>query len=93
MKYFHCHLRYRRNKIEHIVFSYLAPFRCAAKAAWGSTKYYNVYDIYVIILLPDAVRVGECSSEVRVEKAVVVGGRVLLISPGPALTPGLVLDI
>ena len=45
------------------------------------------------ILLPDAVRVGECSSEVRVEKAVVVGGRVLLISPGPALTPGLVLDI
>ena len=45
------------------------------------------------ILLPDAVRVGECSSEVRVEKAVVVGGRVLLVSPGPALTPGLVLDI
>ena len=38
-------------------------------------------------------RVGECSSEVRVEKAVVVGGRVLLVSPGPALTPGLVLDI
>ena len=43
------------------------------------------------ILLPDAVRVGECTSEVRVEKAVVLEGRVLLVSPGPAFTAGLVL--
>ena len=92
MKYFH--LGNRRNNIKLIVSGYFALFRIAAKAARGSTKYYNVcYNIKVIILLPDAVRVGECSSEVRVEKAVVVGGRVLLVSPGPALTPGLVLDI
>ena len=90
MKYFH--LGNRRNNIKLIVLVYLALFRFAAKAARGSTKYYNVcYNIKVIILLPDAVRVGECSSEVRVEKAVVVGGRVLLVSPGPALTVGLVL--
>ena len=39
LKYFHCHLRYKRNKIELIVSSYLALFRCAAKAARRSTKY------------------------------------------------------
>ena len=38
-------------------------------------------------------RVGDCSSEVRVEKTLVVDSYIVLVSPGPALTPGLVLDI
>ena len=43
--------------------------------------------------VPNTVRVGERFSKGRVEEAVVVEIRVVLVSPGPALTPGLVLDI
>ena len=43
--------------------------------------------------LPDAVRKGCKVSEVRIHPAVVTEHSVVLVSPGPALTPGLVLDI
>ena len=43
--------------------------------------------------LPNAVRKGCKVSEVRIDPAVVTEHSVVLISPGPALTPGLVLDI
>ena len=49
--------------------------------------------IGVHFYIPDTVRVGDSFSKGRVEEAFVVESRVVLVSPGPALTPGLVLDI
>ena len=51
-----------------------------------------LFNINGSALLPDTVRVGDRPSKVGVENALFVESRVVLVSPGPALTAGLVLD-
>ena len=42
LKYFHCHLDYKRNHIKLIVLGYLTLFRLTAQTARGTTKYNNI---------------------------------------------------